>query len=54
MTGAIDSPWRRPARALPLVAGWARRTADVPRHRWPDANQDLTDCAKFPPYSPHR
>jgi aminoglycoside/choline kinase family phosphotransferase len=41
-------------RALPHLAGWARRTADVLRRRWPDADLDLTDWAKFPPYSPRR
>jgi aminoglycoside/choline kinase family phosphotransferase len=41
-------------RALPHLAGWARRTADVLRRRWPDADLDLTDRARFPPYSPRR
>ena len=41
-------------RALPHLSGWARRTADVLRRRWPDADLDLTDCASFPPYSPRR
>ena len=41
-------------RALPHLAGWARRTADTLRRRWPDADLDLTDRAKFPPYSPRR
>jgi aminoglycoside/choline kinase family phosphotransferase len=41
-------------RALPHLAGWARRTADVLRRRWPDADVDLTDQARFPPYSPRR
>jgi len=41
-------------RALPHLAGWARRTADVLRRRWPDADLDLTDLARFPPYSPRR
>jgi len=41
-------------RALPHLAGWARRTADVLRRRWPDADLDLTDWARFPPYSPRR
>jgi hypothetical protein len=39
-------------RALPDLAGWARRTAAVLRRRWPDADLDLTDWARFPPYSP--
>ena len=39
-------------RALPHLAGWARRTAGVLRRRWPDADLDLTDEARFPPYSP--
>jgi aminoglycoside/choline kinase family phosphotransferase len=41
-------------RALPHLAGWVRRTADVLRRRWPDADLDLTDWARFPPYSPRR
>jgi aminoglycoside/choline kinase family phosphotransferase len=41
-------------RALPQLAGWLRRTADVLRRRWPDADLDLTDWARFPPYSPRR
>jgi hypothetical protein len=41
-------------RALPHLAGWARRTADVLRRRWPDADLDFTDWARFPPYSPRR
>jgi Phosphotransferase enzyme family len=41
-------------RALPHLAGWARRTADVLRRRLPDADLDLTDWARFPPYSPRR
>jgi hypothetical protein len=41
-------------RALPHLAGWARRTAVVLRRRWPDADLDLTDWARFPPYSPRR
>jgi aminoglycoside phosphotransferase (APT) family kinase protein len=41
-------------RALARLAGWARRTADLLRRRWPDADLDLTDWARFPPYSPRR
>ena len=41
-------------RALPHLAGWARRTADALRHRWPDADLDLTDWTRFPPYSPRQ
>jgi aminoglycoside/choline kinase family phosphotransferase len=41
-------------RALPHLAGWARRTADALRRRWPDADLDLTDWATFPPYSPRQ
>lgn len=41
-------------RALPHLAGWARRTADALRRRWPDADLDLTDRARFPPYSPRQ
>jgi hypothetical protein len=39
-------------RALPHLAGWVRRTAGVLRRRWPDADLDLTDWTRFPPYSP--
>lgn len=41
-------------RALPQLAGWARRAADALRRRWPDADLDLTDWTSFPPYSPRR
>jgi hypothetical protein len=41
-------------RALPHMASWARHTAGVLRRRWPDADLDLTDQARFPPYSPRR
>jgi len=40
--------------ALPHLAGWARRTAGALRRRWPDADLDLTDRVRFPPYSPRR
>jgi aminoglycoside/choline kinase family phosphotransferase len=39
-------------RVLPQLAGWTRRTAGVLRRRWPDADLDLTDEVRFPPYSP--
>ncbi|WP_255951854.1 phosphotransferase [Streptomyces odontomachi] len=39
-------------RALPHVTGWIHRTATALRHRWPDANQDLADSGRFPPYRP--
>lgn len=38
--------------ALPALAGWLRRVAEVLRRRWPDADQDFTDTARFPPYLP--
>ncbi len=41
-------------RALPHLAGWARRAADLLRRRWPDADLDLTDPAAFPAFSPRR
>jgi hypothetical protein len=47
--GTAEAP-----RALPRLAGWARRTASLLRRRWPDADLDLTDQARFPPYSPRR
>lgn len=37
--------------AVPHLAGWARRTADLLRRRWPDADLDFTDAAAFPPYT---
>jgi aminoglycoside/choline kinase family phosphotransferase len=40
--------------ALPRLGGWLRRTADALRRRWPDADLDLTDWVRFPPYSPRR
>jgi aminoglycoside/choline kinase family phosphotransferase len=40
--------------ALPRLGGWLRRTADALRRRWPDADLDFTDWARFPPYSPRR
>ncbi|MFE7712238.1 phosphotransferase [Streptomyces sp. NPDC057486] len=39
-------------RALPHVTGWIRRIAAVLRRRWPDANQDLAESGRFPPYRP--
>lgn len=41
-------------RALPHLAGWARRTAGELRRRWPDADLDRAGWARFPPYSPRR
>jgi hypothetical protein len=38
-------------RALPHLAGWARRAAALLRRRWPDADLDLDT---LPPYSPRR
>ncbi|WP_326795767.1 phosphotransferase [Streptomyces sp. NBC_01808] len=38
--------------AFPHLAGWTRRTAALLRHRWPDADLDLTDPVAFPPYTP--
>ncbi|MEO3850093.1 hypothetical protein ABGB09_21110 [Streptomyces sp. B8F3] len=38
-------------RAHPHLAGWARRTADLLRRRWPDADLDFTDPVAFPPYT---
>ncbi|MCK2212581.1 phosphotransferase [Actinomadura sp. ATCC 31491] len=37
--------------ALPHLAGWARRTAELLRRRWPDADRDL---GALPPYTPRR
>lgn len=37
-------------RALPHLTAWIRRVAAVLRRRWPDADQDLADSARFPPY----
>jgi Phosphotransferase enzyme family len=41
-------------RTLPALTGWFRRAAEGLRHRWPDADVDLTDTVRFPPYSPRR
>ncbi|MEU1285022.1 hypothetical protein [Kitasatospora sp. NPDC005856] len=38
-------------RALPHLTGWSRRTADLLRRRWPDADLDFTGQATFPPYT---
>ncbi|MEU8383994.1 hypothetical protein, partial [Streptosporangium sp. NPDC048865] len=38
-------------RALPHLAGWARRAAHALRRRWPDADTDRT---AYPPYTPRR
>lgn len=37
-------------RALPHLAAWIHRIATVLRRRWPDADQDFSDTARFPPY----
>ncbi|MER5615134.1 hypothetical protein [Streptomyces sp. NPDC002215] len=37
-------------RTLPHLTSWIRRIATVLRHRWPDADQDFADPARFPPY----
>jgi aminoglycoside/choline kinase family phosphotransferase len=37
-------------RALPHLTGWIRRIAATLRRRWPDADQDFDDPARFPPY----
>ncbi|MEV6700460.1 hypothetical protein AB0M68_25405 [Streptomyces sp. NPDC051453] len=39
-------------RALPHGCGWMRRIAAVLRRRWPDADQDLDESERFPPYRP--
>ncbi|MGW5162414.1 hypothetical protein ACWEPN_43665 [Nonomuraea wenchangensis] len=36
---------------LPHLAGWAGRTAELLRRRWPDADRDL---GGLPPYTPRR
>jgi hypothetical protein len=41
-------------RALPHLAGRTWRTADALRRRWPDADLDLNDRTRFPPYSPRQ
>ncbi|MGW4894783.1 hypothetical protein ACWEQL_21315 [Kitasatospora sp. NPDC004240] len=40
----------RTHRALPHLTTWLHRTAAALRRRWPDADQDFTDPARFPPY----
>ncbi|MDT0346472.1 hypothetical protein [Streptomyces litchfieldiae] len=37
-------------RAVPRLTSWIRRIAAVLRRRWPDADQDFSDSARFPPY----
>jgi aminoglycoside/choline kinase family phosphotransferase len=37
-------------RTLPRLTAWIRRVAVVLRRRWPDADQDFADSARFPPY----
>ena len=41
-------------RTLPHLTGWARRTADALRRSWRDADLDLSDRARFPPYTPRQ
>ncbi|MEU0631712.1 hypothetical protein [Streptomyces sp. NPDC005989] len=41
-------------RTLPHLTSWIRRIATVLRHRWPDADQDFADPARFPPYRSRR
>jgi hypothetical protein len=36
--------------ALPHLTVCVRRIAAVLRRRWPDADQDFADPARFPPY----
>ncbi|MFD0351037.1 hypothetical protein ACFQ0M_43425 [Kitasatospora aburaviensis] len=36
--------------ALPHLTTWTHRIAALLRRRWPDADQDFTDPARFPPY----
>ncbi|WP_377267069.1 hypothetical protein [Peterkaempfera sp. SMS 1(5)a] len=40
----------RTRNALPHLTGWLRRIAALLRRRWPDADQDFSDPAAFPPY----
>ncbi|MBP0451163.1 phosphotransferase [Kitasatospora sp. RG8] len=37
-------------RALPHLTAWTHRIAALLRRRWPDADQDFADPARFPPY----
>ncbi|MGP3980640.1 hypothetical protein [Streptomyces sp. KR80] len=37
-------------RTLPHLTAWIRRIAVVLRRRWPDADQDFADSARYPPY----
>lgn len=39
-------------RALSHLSGWACRTAELLRRRWPDTDRDYTDPTVFPPYLP--
>lgn len=38
-------------RAFPHLTSWTRRTADLLRRRWPDADLDFTNPTAFPPYT---
>ncbi|MFB8242173.1 hypothetical protein ACFC58_37130 [Kitasatospora purpeofusca] len=40
--------------ALPRLTAWTHRIAALLRRRWPDADQDFTDPARFPPYRARR
>ncbi|MER7467025.1 hypothetical protein [Streptomyces sp. NPDC097981] len=42
----------RTHKALPHLTAWIRRIAALLRRRWPDADQDFADPARFPPYLP--
>ncbi|WP_393053293.1 phosphotransferase [Streptomyces sp. LN549] len=37
-------------RTMPHLTSWISRIAAELRHRWPDADQDFADSARFPPY----
>lgn len=54
LVGTLESAARtaEAGHALPQLAGWLWSAARTLRRRWPDADLDLTDAARFPPYSP--
>jgi hypothetical protein len=41
-------------RTFPHLTSWARRTADLLRRRWPDADLDFTNPTAFPSYTARR
>ncbi|MEW9551347.1 hypothetical protein [Nonomuraea sp. NPDC050783] len=51
LVATLESAARAGDAALPRLAGWARRAAELARRRWPDADRDF---GALPPYTPRR